>query len=64
MKCIVIGAGNAGRPAARILNYAGNKVTLTDKKLLEEFPVGVQKPSKNGRRGSRTSYGFRGSFRI
>ncbi len=46
MKCIVIGAGNAGRPAARILNHAGNKVTLTDKKLLEEFPVGVQNTLK------------------
>ena len=46
MKYIVIGAGNAGRPAARILNYTGNKVTLTDKKLLEDFPVGVQNTLK------------------
>jgi len=46
MNCIVIGSGNAGRPAARILNYTGNKVTLTDKKLLEEFPAGVQKTLK------------------
>ncbi|MBM4240244.1 MAG: UDP-N-acetylmuramoyl-L-alanine--D-glutamate ligase [Euryarchaeota archaeon] len=37
MNCIVIGAGNAGRPAARILKYAGFNVTIRDKKLLEEF---------------------------
>ena len=46
MKCIVIGAGNAGRPAARILNHTGNKVILTDKKLIEEFPAAVQKTLK------------------
>lgn len=46
MKCIVIGAGNAGRPAARILNHAGNKVILTDIKQLKEFPVGVQETLK------------------
>jgi UDP-N-acetylmuramoylalanine--D-glutamate ligase len=43
MKCIVIGAGNAGRPAARILNHVGNNVILTDQKNFEEFPLGVQK---------------------
>ncbi len=43
MKCIVIGAGNAGRPAARILNYIGNTVKITDRKTLEEFPNKVQK---------------------
>jgi UDP-N-acetylmuramoylalanine--D-glutamate ligase len=42
MKCVVIGAGNAGRPAARILNYAGHQVQLTDQKELEEFPGSVQ----------------------
>jgi UDP-N-acetylmuramoylalanine--D-glutamate ligase len=46
MNCIIIGAGNAGRPAARILNHTGNKVILTDRKLLEEFPEGVQKTLK------------------
>ena len=45
MKCIVIGAGNAGRPAARILNHTGNQVIITDRKLLEEFsPRGSRKP--------------------
>ncbi|MCC7564044.1 MAG: UDP-N-acetylmuramoyl-L-alanine--D-glutamate ligase [Methanobacterium sp.] len=42
MKCVVIGAGNAGRPAARILNYAGHQVQITDQKKLEEFPDSVQ----------------------
>ncbi len=42
MKCVVIGAGNAGRPAARILNYAGHQVQLTDQKELDEFPDSVQ----------------------
>ena len=44
MKCIIIGAGNAGRPAARILNHAGNQVIITDRKILEEF---TQKYKKN-----------------
>ena len=43
MKCIIIGAGNAGRPAARILNHTGNHVIITDRKLLDEFPPRVQK---------------------
>lgn len=43
MKCVVIGAGNAGRPAARLLNYAGHQVLITDQKKLEEFPEDVQK---------------------
>lgn len=33
-----MGAGNAGRPVARILNYVGNQVQITDQKSLEEFP--------------------------
>jgi UDP-N-acetylmuramoylalanine--D-glutamate ligase len=43
MNCIVIGAGNAGRPVARILNYIDHKVVLTDQKKLEEFPKKTQK---------------------
>ena len=46
MKCVVIGAGNAGRPAARILNYAGHQVQITDKKKLEQFPESVQNTLK------------------
>lgn len=43
MNCIVIGAGNAGRPAARILNYVGYDVQITDQKKLEELPLKAQK---------------------
>jgi UDP-N-acetylmuramoylalanine--D-glutamate ligase len=43
MNCIVIGAGNAGRPVARILNYIDHQVILTDQKNLEEFPKKTQK---------------------
>ncbi|RAP51542.1 MAG: hypothetical protein BZ138_04900 [Methanosphaera sp. rholeuAM270] len=35
--CIVIGAGNAGRPVARLLNHQGVDVTLSDSKVYEEF---------------------------
>lgn len=42
MKCLVVGAGNAGRPAARILNYVGHDVKITDEKELEEFPDDVK----------------------
>lgn len=37
MKCIVIGAGNAGRPVARILNHVGYHVQITDQKSLNDF---------------------------
>lgn len=43
MNCIVVGAGNAGRPVARLLNYAGHKVKITDPKNLEDFHMDVQK---------------------
>lgn len=35
--CIVIGAGNAGRPVARLLNHQGIDVTISDSKKYEEF---------------------------
>jgi len=38
MRCIVIGAGNAGRPAAKILNYTGTDVVVTDQKSIDDFP--------------------------
>ncbi|WP_409198343.1 Mur ligase family protein [Methanobrevibacter acididurans] len=37
MNCIIIGAGNAGRPVARLLNHIGHDVTITDPKKLENF---------------------------
>ena len=46
MECIIIGAGNAGRPVARILNHTGNQVILTDRKLFEEFSPEVQETLK------------------
>lgn len=36
-KCIVIGAGNAGRPVAKLLNYVGVEVVMTDTKTMDEF---------------------------
>ena len=42
MNCIVIGAGNAGRPVARILNYIDHHVQITDQEKLEEFPKKTQ----------------------
>lgn len=46
MKCLVIGAGSAGRPVARILNYIGNSILLIDRKKLNEFPKKVQETIK------------------
>jgi UDP-N-acetylmuramoylalanine-D-glutamate ligase len=37
-KILVIGAGNAGRPAAQLLNYVGNEVRLLDQKKYAELP--------------------------
>ena len=36
-KCLVIGAGNAGRPVAKILNHVGVEVVVTDTKKMEQF---------------------------
>ena len=46
MNVIVVGAGNAGRPVARLLNYAGHKVKITDPKNIEDFHMDVQKTLK------------------
>lgn len=35
--CLVVGAGNAGRPVARLLNYRGVDVTISDAKEFDEF---------------------------
>ncbi len=35
--CLVVGAGNAGRPVARLLNYKNVDVTITDSKTFDEF---------------------------
>ena len=46
MNVIVVGAGNAGRPVARLLNYAGHTVKITDPKNIEDFHMDVQKTLK------------------
>ena len=43
MNYLIIGAGNAGRPVARLLNYKNHQVTVTDPKELSEFKEDVQK---------------------
>lgn len=35
---LVIGAGNAGRPAAHLLNYLGNEIIISDIKEFEQLP--------------------------
>lgn len=35
--CLVVGAGNAGRPVARLLNHEGIDVTISDSKSFDEF---------------------------
>lgn len=42
MKCLVIGAGNASRPVARLLNNQGYDVTITDLKDISGFKSDVQ----------------------
>ena len=37
MNYLVVGAGNASRPVARLLNYLGHKVIITDLKEISEF---------------------------
>ena len=42
MNYLVIGAGNAGRPVARLLNNQNHKVIITDPKQLSDFKQDVQ----------------------
>ena len=43
MNYLVIGAGNAGRPVARLLNNQNHKVIITDPKELSDFKSDVQR---------------------
>ena len=43
MKYLVIGAGNASRPVARLLNYLGHEVVITDLKDIGEFKIEFQR---------------------
>jgi UDP-N-acetylmuramoylalanine--D-glutamate ligase len=42
-KILIIGAGNAGRPAAHLLNYLGNDVIISDIKEFEHLPKKARK---------------------
>lgn len=37
-KVLIVGAGNAGRPAAHLLNHLGNEVIISDMKTFDELP--------------------------
>ena len=37
MNYLVVGAGNASRPVARLLNHLGHSVVITDLKSIDEF---------------------------
>ncbi len=42
-KVLIIGAGNAGRPAAHLLNYLGNDIIISDIKEFEQLPRKARK---------------------
>ena len=42
-KVLVVGAGNAGRPVANLLNYLGNQIVVTDSKKYEDLPKKAQR---------------------
>lgn len=46
-KVLIIGAGNAGRPAAHLLNYLGNEVIISDIKEFDELPKKAQRKLKD-----------------
>ncbi|KZX11913.1 Mur ligase family protein [Methanobrevibacter filiformis] len=43
---LVVGAGNAGRPVANILNYLGNNVVVNDSNIFENLPKKAQRNIK------------------
>lgn len=43
MNYLVVGAGNASRPVARLLNYLGHDVVVTDLKDISEFKIEFQR---------------------
>lgn len=43
MNYLVVGAGNASRPVARLLNHLGHNVIITDLKEIGEFKIDVQR---------------------
>ncbi|MGD9627117.1 MAG: Mur ligase family protein [Methanobacteriales archaeon] len=45
-KILVVGAGNAGRPAAKLLHHLGNEVLVTEIKEFEKLPLKAKKRIK------------------
>jgi UDP-N-acetylmuramoylalanine-D-glutamate ligase len=43
MNYLVVGAGNASRPVARLLNHLGHSVVITDLKDISEFKIEFQR---------------------
>lgn len=43
MNYLVVGAGNASRPVARLLNYLGHDVVITDLKDISDFKIEFQR---------------------
>ena len=43
MNYLVVGAGNASRPVARLLNHLGHSVIITDLKDISEFKIEFQR---------------------
>ena len=43
MNYLVVGAGNASRPVARLLNHLGHHVVITDLKEISGFKADVQR---------------------
>ena len=43
MNYLVVGAGNASRPVARLLNHLGHDVVITDLKDKSEFKIEFQR---------------------
>ena len=43
MNYLVVGAGNASRPVARLLNYLGHNVVITDLKDISDFKIEFQR---------------------
>ena len=42
-KVLIVGAGNAGRPVANLLNFLGNEIVVTDSKKFENLPKKAQR---------------------
>lgn len=46
-KVLIVGAGNAGRPAAHLLNHLGNEVIISDMKAFDELPKKAKRKIKD-----------------